>query len=74
MTLGINLVLYEAANKAYTITGGADGLQGIEFSPVLGMFHFDMFGRTAYFYTLVVVFICFIWWRGASCIRRSASL
>ena len=26
VTLGINLVLYEAANKAYTITGGADGL------------------------------------------------
>jgi branched-chain amino acid transport system permease protein len=60
VTLGINLVLYEAANKAYKITGGADGLQGIEFSPVLGIFHFDMYGRTAYFYTLAVVFLVFL--------------
>jgi branched-chain amino acid transport system permease protein len=60
VTLGINLVLYEAANKAYTITGGADGLQGIEFSPLLGIFHFDIYGRAAYIYTLIVVFLAFL--------------
>jgi branched-chain amino acid transport system permease protein len=60
VTLGINLVLYEVANKAYTITGGADGLQGIEFSPLLGIFHFDMYGRTAYIYTLIAVFLAYL--------------
>lgn len=60
VTLGINLVLYEAANKAYTITGGADGLQGIEFWKVLGVFDYDIEGRVAYIYTLVVVFLLYL--------------
>ena len=30
------------------ITGGADGLQGMEVWPIFGVFRFDLFGRTAY--------------------------
>jgi len=57
VTLGIALVLRELANRYGEITGGADGLQGIEMQPVLGLFRFDMFGRTAHAYTLIVLFV-----------------
>jgi branched-chain amino acid transport system permease protein len=60
VTLGLSLMLYEAANKAAWITGGADGLQGVEVWPVLGLFRFDLFGRTAYLYALAVLFILFL--------------
>ena len=59
VTLGVALVLREIANRL-DITGGADGLQGIVMEPVLGHFAFDIFGRTAYIYSLVVLFILFV--------------
>ena len=57
MTLMVAVMLYEAANKANSITGGADGLQGMEVSPVLGFFHFGLYGKTAYFYCLAALFV-----------------
>jgi branched-chain amino acid transport system permease protein len=59
VTLGVALVLREIANQL-DITGGADGLQGIMMEPVLGHFGFDMFGRTAYVYSLIVLFLLFL--------------
>jgi branched-chain amino acid transport system permease protein len=59
VTLGVALVLREIANRL-EITGGADGLQGIVMEPVLGHFAFDIFGKTAYVYSLVVLFILFV--------------
>ena len=59
LTLVIAVMLQEAANKAGSVTGGADGLQGFHVPGVLG-FKFDMFGRTAYAYSLVVLFGCFL--------------
>lgn len=59
VTMGIALVLHEIAQKARGLTGGDDGLQGIAIDPVLGLFGFDLYGRTAFGYTLVVVFVCF---------------
>jgi len=59
VTLGVSLVLREIANKWSELTGGADGLQGVTMAPVLGLFRFDMFGRTAYVYSLVVLFVLF---------------
>jgi len=59
VTLGVGLMLYEAANKLTGITGGLDGLQGIEVTPLLGRFGFDMLGRTAYLYCVVVLFVLF---------------
>jgi branched-chain amino acid transport system permease protein len=59
VTLGVALVLREIANQL-DITGGADGLQGITMEPVLGHFAFDMFGKTAYVYSLVVLFVLFV--------------
>ncbi|WP_270935310.1 branched-chain amino acid ABC transporter permease [Falsiroseomonas oryzae] len=60
VTLGLSLMLYEAANKAAFVTGGADGLQGVEVWPLLGAFRFDLFGRTAYLYSLAVLFLLFV--------------
>ena len=60
VTLGISLMLYEAANKAAFLTGGADGLQGVEVWPVFGIWSFDLYGRTAYLYSLAVLFVLFL--------------
>ena len=57
MTLMVAVMLYEAANKANSITGGADGLQGMQVNPVLGLFQFDLYGKTAYLYCLAILFI-----------------
>jgi branched-chain amino acid transport system permease protein len=59
VTLGVALVLREIANRL-DITGGADGLQGIVMEPVLGHFAFDIFGKTAYVYSLVTLFVIFV--------------
>src|SRR6266513_5044820 len=60
LTLGLGLLLYEAANSASWLTGGADGLQGVRIRPLLEMLKFDLYGRTAYAYSLAVLFACFL--------------
>jgi branched-chain amino acid transport system permease protein len=57
LTLVVCVMLQEVANKMTSVTGGADGLQGMQVEPVLGAFRFDMFGKTAYWYCLVVLFV-----------------
>ncbi len=59
LTLVVDTMLLEAANKATSITGGADGLGGMQVGPVLG-FQFDLFGRTAYIYCFGVLFLCWL--------------
>jgi len=63
LTLVIVLALNEAANRMGWLTGGADGLSGMSVWPVFGQFRFDLYGRTAYVYTLVVVFLCWLFAR-----------
>jgi len=60
VTLGIGLMLFEAANKAAFITGGVDGLSGMVVGKLLGVFEFDLFGKTAYLYSLAVLFLLFV--------------
>ncbi len=60
VTLGIALLLEALAERFSNITGGSDGLQGIEMQPILGLFAFDMFGKVGFFYCLVVLFILFL--------------
>jgi len=60
VTLGVALVLRELANRYSNFTGGADGLQGVTMAPVLGLFRFDLFGHTAYVYSLIVLFVLFL--------------
>ena len=59
LTLGLGLLVHEAANSASIVTGGADGLQGFRVPSVLG-FKFDMFGKAAYAYSLAVLFLSFL--------------
>lgn len=59
VTLGVSLILGEVANRYSNITGGADGLQGVDITPILGLFRFDMYGHNGYVYCLIVLFIVF---------------
>src|SRR5712691_4230995 len=43
ITLGMGLLLLEAATSASWLTGGADGLQGVRMWPLLGTFRFDLY-------------------------------
>jgi len=60
ITLGLALLLQEAANSAGWLTGGSDGLQGVHTWPLFGRFRFDLFGYTAYAYALAVLFVVFL--------------
>lgn len=63
VTLGIGLMTFEAANKAAFITGGVDGLQGMVVGNLFGMFEFDLYGKTAFFYSFAVLFLLFVFLR-----------
>ena len=60
VTLGIALLLEALGERYSNITGGTDGLQGIDMQPIFGWLPFDMIGRTAYFYSLAVLFLMFL--------------
>jgi branched-chain amino acid transport system permease protein len=57
LTLAITAILLEIANKWTSMTGGADGLSGVQVSPILGLFRFDLYGKTAFLYCLAALFI-----------------
>jgi branched-chain amino acid transport system permease protein len=59
VTLGVAMMLFEVANKLTAITGGVDGLQGIAMQPIFGVFRFDLVGKTAFWYAVVVLFVLF---------------
>jgi branched-chain amino acid transport system permease protein len=59
LVLSIALIhlFHETANKASGWTGGSDGLFGIVPAPLLGMFEFDLWGRTAYAYAVALLLV-----------------
>ena len=57
ITLGLGLLTMELANSMSWLTGGTDGLQGVSVWPILGAFDYDLWGYTAYSYTLAVLFV-----------------
>ena len=59
VTLGIGMLLLEAANRLAWLTGGADGLSDIPVGPLLGLFDFDFQGRAAAAYSLCVLALAF---------------
>lgn len=63
LTMASAFLLYEIANMATGLTGGEDGLQGVSFAPVFGLFEFDFRGKTAFFYSLAVLFLVFVFVR-----------
>jgi branched-chain amino acid transport system permease protein len=60
VTLGIGLMLFEAANQIPSITGGADGLSGVTMWKLFGIFPFDLTGSTGSVYSLGVLFVLFV--------------
>lgn len=60
VTLGLSLLLGEAANLASSLTGGADGLQGITVGALAGLWRFDFYGVVGYFYVLAVSTLTFL--------------
>jgi branched-chain amino acid transport system permease protein len=60
VTLGLGLLTYELANSMTWLTGGTDGLRGVDTWPVLGLFDFDLWGYTAYGYALAGLLIGFL--------------
>jgi branched-chain amino acid transport system permease protein len=74
VTFGVALMLGEIANKFSDITGGADGLQGVEIKPIFGHFAFDMAGHVAYAYALAVLFLMFVIARRIVCSPFGLSL
>ncbi len=63
LTLGFGLLLGAAANSASWLTGGSDGLQGVNIWPLLGRFNWGLYGYTAYSYSLIVLFALFLFAR-----------
>lgn len=61
--MAVSLLLLELTNHATGITGGADGLQGMVVAPLLGKFEFDMYGKTAYLYSLSVLLVAWMFLR-----------
>lgn len=60
VTMGVAMILMELANKLDWLTGGADGLQGVVMGPLLGSFEFDLYGRTAAWYSISVLLVLFV--------------
>ncbi len=60
LTLCTMTLLEQAANMGAAWTGGFDGMPGLSFSKILGLFGFDaLYFRSQYLYVLVVLFLCF---------------
>ncbi|MEZ5661275.1 MAG: ABC transporter permease [Burkholderiaceae bacterium] len=60
LTLATAAFLRELANANEHLTGGFDGLSGIAFDPVLGLFDYDLWGKTFYLYNLAVLLVVFL--------------
>lgn len=60
LTLATAIMLQELANAYDALTGGFDGLLGIQFDPLLGVFAYDLWGHTHYWYALAVLFVAFV--------------
>jgi len=61
LTLCTMALLEQAANMGAAWTGGFDGMPGLSFEKILGLFSFDaLYFRSQYLYSLVVLLACFV--------------
>jgi len=60
LSIAVGQLIAGLANKLSWLTGGSDGLSGIEPGKVFGVFGFDMYSRTAFLFSLGVLVITFI--------------
>jgi len=59
LTLATAIMLQEAGNLRSDISGGYDGLPGLEFKRLLGMFDYDLYGHVYFLYVLAVLAVVF---------------
>jgi branched-chain amino acid transport system permease protein len=57
LSIALVYLFHEFANKASDWTGGSDGLSGISTDPLFGIFEFDLYGHTAYFFGAALLLI-----------------
>ncbi|QUS41348.1 branched-chain amino acid ABC transporter permease [Tardiphaga alba] len=60
LSIAVGQLVAGLANKLSWLTGGSDGLSGIEPGKVFGIFGFDMYSRTGFLFSLGVLVITFI--------------
>lgn len=60
LSIAVGQLVAALANKLSSLTGGSDGLSGIAPAPVLGIFGFDMYSRTAFVFSLSVLATVFV--------------
>ena len=61
LTLCTMALLEQAANMGADWTGGFDGMPGLSFSKIFGVFSFDvLYYRSQFLYALAVLFACFV--------------
>ena len=59
LTIAVAQVFMEIANKAVWLTKGDDGFTGYEVPPLLGLFRFDMYGATGFWYSISVLLLVY---------------
>ena len=59
LTIAFGAMLQESGNLRSDLTGGYDGLPGLMFDPLFGIFQYDLYGHTNYWYVLGVLAIMF---------------
>src|SRR6185437_1254078 len=59
LTIATAAMLQEAGNIRSDFSGGYDGLPGLTFDPLLGLFQYDLYSHTNYIYVLVVLAVVF---------------
>ena len=61
LTLCTMALLEQAANMGAAWTGGFDGMPGLSFGKILGLFGFDvLYYRSQYLYSLAILLACFL--------------
>ena len=63
ITIGTVVLFGEVVRRFSSVTGGTDGLLGIEIAPLFGLFEFDFDGQLGFIYTYVIVLVLFLWVR-----------
>jgi branched-chain amino acid transport system permease protein len=59
LTVAVSQIMLSLAQKFRGLTGGDDGFSGFSMGPLLGRFNFDLEGRVAAYYALVVLVVLF---------------
>jgi len=60
LTMATAILLLEFGNYRADITGGYDGVPGMEIWPIFGVFENDLWGHNYYVYTAAVLFVVFL--------------